>query len=215
MFSQQTLYFNPWEMGRTTNDDFGVAARRQAPEAQCPQRADVDLVGSRRKERRPCGNSAAQTFCAAGSASLQILAQIGHMRRFGRLRRLARDLGVAHRTVYFSQFGADYPGIAFISALMPTRAIMRLILQTSTFSAISVRTPRSRRDRKWQGPVQDLIVPNGCSTVERRTLIGAAGLRRRAFEASTKCSCSHLETRRSYPVVQRLLRVQSLHAFVQ
>ena len=39
--------------------------------------------------------------------------------------------------------------------------------------------------------------------------------RRLAFDASTRCSCSHRETRRSCPVVQRPFRAHPLHALVQ
>jgi hypothetical protein len=70
-------------------------------------------------------------------------------------------------------------GIATKSSWIPTGAIMRMVVQAGAFSAISMRAAASRRVRKWQGRVQAFIVPNGCSTVERRTLMGADGLRHR------------------------------------
>ena len=39
--------------------------------------------------------------------------------------------------------------------------------------------------------VQAFAVPNGYMNVERRTPMGADGLRHRAFEAWTRCPCSH------------------------
>ena len=63
--------------------------------------------------------------------------------------------------------------------------------------------------------VQAFSVPNGYMNVERRTPMGADGLRHRAFEAWTRCPCSRRKTRLSCPVVQRLLRAQSLQPFVK
>ncbi len=63
--------------------------------------------------------------------------------------------------------------------------------------------------------VQAFAVPNGYTAVERPTLMGADGLRHRAFEAWTRYPCSHRKTRLSCPVVQRLLRAQSLQPFVK
>ena len=96
-----------------------------------------------------------------------------------------------------------------ISRGSPSIEIIRLMLQARTFSAISVRTFPSRRMRKRVDPIQALMVPKGCSTVERRTVIGLSACLSRVSAASTSSSCSQRVMRRSLPVVQCDLTGQS------
>ena len=55
--------------------------------------------------------------------------------------------------------------IAAISGATPRIVIIRLMLYARTRRLISVRTLSRVRVRKWVAPIQDLRVPNGCSTV--------------------------------------------------
>ena len=64
------------------------------------------------------------------------------------------------------------------------------------------------RIRKCVAPIQALIVPNGCSAVERRSAISAGSRPIRSRIASTRYSCSHRVIRRSFPVAQRALTGQ-------
>src|SRR5947207_11211181 len=66
--------------------------------------------------------------------------------------------------------------IAAFSGPTPKILIIRLRLYARTWRLISVRTLSRVRVRKWVGPIQALRVPNGCSTVCRRTPM-ASGIR--------------------------------------
>ena len=88
-------------------------------------------------------------------------------------------------------------------------------LDLSECSAISVATCRSLFILKCVAPIQALMLPNGCSTVERRTIIASGLLSSRACTRSRTSSRSHRLTRRSLPVVQSLLRGHASHALVQ
>jgi len=61
----------------------------------------------------------------------------------------------------------------------------------------------SRRVKKWDVPIHALMVPNGCSTVPRRIVMGSVGPISLARAASTRCSCAHRVIRRPLPVVHR------------
>src|SRR5215469_9089318 len=66
--------------------------------------------------------------------------------------------------------------IACSSGPTPMIAITRLILYARTWRLISVLTRFKVRVKKWVEPIQALMVPNGCSTVCRRTPM-ASGIR--------------------------------------
>jgi hypothetical protein len=63
--------------------------------------------------------------------------------------------------------------MAFIIFAMPRRAIKRLKLYARTCRLISVATCSRPLVRKCVAPIQALIVPNGCSTVQRRVRIAS------------------------------------------
>jgi hypothetical protein len=85
--------------------------------------------------------------------------------------------------------------IACSSGLTPMIAITRLMLAARTWRLISVLTRFKVRVKKWVEPIQALMVPNGCSTVCRRTPI-ASGIR-----SSLACIAS-----RTPSCFQRLIR---------
>ena len=68
---------------------------------------------------------------------------------------------------------------------------------------------------KCVDPIQDFIVPKGCSTVRRRTPMLSRFRSSRACTASRTVSCSQREIRRSLPVVHWSFSAQPWQAVVQ
>src|SRR6202035_2585859 len=80
---------------------------------------------------------------------------------------------------------------------------------------ISVRTFSRVLVLKWVAPIQALRVPNGCSTVARRTRMLFGARSSRSCMASITASCSQRLILRSLPVVHWVFSGHSAHLLVQ
>ena len=140
-----------------------------------PPRTQNDCFG-----RRLCGNVALNR-CQA-TAGIQSVAEIS------RSAEVVQQIGSAKRP-----FQAL---MAAIRVAIPTICITRFRLYASTCKLISVCTCSSVRIRKCLAPIQNLMVPKGCSTVCLRMRITFGLPSSRFCIASRTSSCSQRLTRR-------------------
>lgn len=98
--------------------------------------------------------------------------------------------------------------MANASASGPRMVKTRRKLYANTWRLISVATRLRVFIWKCVWPIQDLMVPKGCSTVGPQILIRSGLLAMRLSSSSSTWSCSHLVTRRFCLVVQRSFILQ-------